>query len=83
MSEAVRVLLALLGALLGLAGCSFSPTADVVKALAGDPATICWKVTTPWGSSSLDRYHGCEGNAAPGVTAVIAPGSMEMTLIKP
>ncbi len=66
-----------------LGACSFSPSADVLKALAGDPNSLCWVVTTPWGGSNLDRNHGCPGNSGGSGTTVIIPRSMNMEVIKP
>lgn len=50
----IRIALAAAGLLL-LGGCS-----DDLKALANDPAAICVKVTTLWGSTTIDRNWGCE-----------------------
>jgi hypothetical protein len=57
-----------------LSGCNPSPSADVIKALAGDPATICWTITTPWGGSLLDRNHGCGLAPASTPVVVVTPG---------
>jgi hypothetical protein len=55
--------------LIGLAGCGTgNGAADVVKALATDPAAVCLKVTSPWGSSLYDRNWGCEAAPARVVT---------------
>lgn len=75
-----RILAAMLAA--ALSACSYSPSADVLKALAGDPNSLCWVVTTPWGGSNLDRNHGCPGNQGPSGTTIIAPASMNMQVIK-
>lgn len=55
-----------------LAGCAPSPSAEVLKALAGDPNSICFSITTPWGGTSLDRNHGCASN--PGTPIVVVSG---------
>jgi hypothetical protein len=34
-----------------------------MKAIAADPAAVCMKFSTPWGSSSYDRNWGCEAAA--------------------
>jgi hypothetical protein len=55
-----------IGVVAGLAGCS--DTADLAKAFATDPNAVCMKLSTPWGSSMLDRNWGCE--AAPAKVVV-------------
>ena len=58
--------------LLAVSGCEMmggSPSAELVKALAADQNAVCWRVNTPWGSSSLDRNWGCEAPPAKIVTA--------------
>lgn len=70
----IRILLAA-GASLALSGCSLSPSADVIKALAGDPNAICWTINTPYGGSSFDRNHGCGQAPAPTpAMVVVSPG---------
>ena len=82
----MRVIVAL--TVLALSGCAASPSADVLKALAGDPNSICWTIASPWGQSMFDRNHGCPGNSAPASTpiVVVTPGSITPThveVIKP
>ena len=57
-----------IGVVAGLAGCS--GMADLAKALANDPTAGCVKISTPWGSSMLDRNWGCE---APPAKMVVTP----------
>jgi hypothetical protein len=45
-----------------LSGCAFSPSADVIKALAGDPATVCVQVATPYGNVRVARTNLQNGN---------------------
>jgi hypothetical protein len=46
---------------IGLAGCGVdNGAADFMKALANDPAAVCLKLSSPWGSSVWDRNWGCE-----------------------
>jgi hypothetical protein len=73
-------LLVLLPLLLG--GCStmVMPSADQMKALAGDPNAICLVITSIYASVSLDRNHGCPNNASP---TILVPASMQMQVIKP
>ena len=54
-----------------VSGCAASPSADVLKALAGDPNSICWTIASPWGQSMFDRNHGCPGNSAPAPTPIV------------
>jgi hypothetical protein len=59
-----------------LGACSFSPSADVIKALAGDPNTICFTETSIYLSFSLDRNHGCgQAPATPASVVVVSPGT--------
>ncbi len=51
-----------LAAAASLAGCT--DMASVAAALAQDPAAICVRVTTLYGSGELSRNHGCEALAS-------------------
>jgi hypothetical protein len=66
MPAALARVVLVMGVVAGLAGCS--GTADLAKALASDPNAVCVKLSTPWGSSMLDRNWGCE--AAPAKVVV-------------
>ena len=56
-----------------LSACSLSPSADVIKALAGDPNTVYWQVTTPWGGSIFCRNQNCGGATSPSPVVVVSP----------
>lgn len=43
----------------GLAGCLSAPD---LSALSKDPAPICLRVTSIYGSAEASRYHGCDAN---------------------
>ena len=75
-------------AVLALGGCAASPSADVLKALAGDPNSVCWTIASPWGNSMFDRNHGCPGNSQPASTpiVVVSPGGLQpshVEVVKP
>ena len=63
--------------------CAASPSADVLKALAGDPASICWTITSPWGGMSLDRNHGCGQAASPVVVVTGGPTPLHTEVLHP
>lgn len=45
-----------------LAGCSLSPSADFIKALAADSATVCVQIATPYGNIRAARTNLAVGN---------------------
>ena len=70
------------GLAIALGGCStmVMPSAEQMRALAGDPNAICLTITSIYASVNLDRNHGCPNNSSP---TIIVPASMNFQVIKP
>lgn len=59
---------------LALSGCLTAPD---LSALSQDPAPICLRVTSIYGSAEAARYHGCDANM------VQLPSPAPTTALKP
>ena len=73
-------------ALAGAAGCSSSPSADYLKALASDQANVCVRVTLPQGSLAVNRAN-CQNCSVTcgqdGSMTVSSPGTSQPTVVTP